>query len=96
MLAVKRNLTMKGFTAISSGLLILAAAYCGSYFVLRCAGMRFGAHRRDVRGVSRVTTYVYFGNGDNRSTRLARVVFLPMHRAEHAWLCLSRAVVVYE
>ena len=93
---VKRHRNMKGLRTISSGLLILVAAYCGSYFVLRCAGMRFGAHRRDVNGVSRITTYVNFGSGDNTPTQVARVVYFPMHRAEHAWLCWSDAVVVYE
>jgi hypothetical protein len=87
---------MKGFKTISAGLLLLLAAYCGSYIVLRCAGMRFGPHRSDVNGVSRITTYVNFGNGDNGRTRVARAMYLPMHRAEYAWLCWSGAVFVYD
>jgi hypothetical protein len=87
---------MKGLKTISAGLLLLLTAYCGSYIVLRYAGMRFGAHRSGVNGVSRIATYVNFGNGDNGLTRVARAVYLPMHRAEHAWLCWSGAVFVYE
>ncbi len=86
---------MNGLKTISSGLLILLVAYCGSYFVLRCTGMRFGACRCDANGVSRVITYVNFGNGDNTLTRVARVVYFPMHRAEHAWLYWTGTIFVY-
>ena len=86
---------MKGFKTISAGLLMLLTAYCGSYIVLRGAGMKFGAHRCDGNGVSRVTTYVNFGNGDNAPTRVARVVYFPIHRAEHTWLCWTGRIIVY-
>jgi hypothetical protein len=86
---------MKRFQTVFVGFLLLLTTYCGSYIVLRLAGMRFGAHRSDVNGVSRIITHVYFGNGDNKMTRMARVVYFPMHKAEHLWQCRTRTVFVY-
>ena len=87
---------MRTASTISTVLLAVLTLYCGSYFVLRCTGMRFGASRHSVHGVIRTTTYVYFGNGDNSATRAARVIYFPMHTVEHAWLLWRHTPVGYD
>jgi hypothetical protein len=65
-------------------LLVLITVYVGSYVVLRNANMRWATH--SITGRGKIRTWVYFGDGDNFGSRLATIVYLPMHKAELAWL----------
>jgi hypothetical protein len=88
---------MRALTTYSGILLASLVAYCGSYVALRCAGMEFRANRHTTAdGATIIKSRVSFGNGNHTFNRLARVVYFPMHRGEHAWLCWAGAIVVYE
>jgi hypothetical protein len=88
---------MKAFTTLSAVLVGGLTVYCGSYLVLRCAGMEFRASRHEAPGGNAVIhTYVSLGTGHESLGRLLKVVYFPMLRAEHAWLLGRGGIVVYE
>ena len=87
---------MKDFATVSIVVLSLLVAYIASYVALRCTTMHFGANRRMVNGVRIIRTYVYFGDGDNSCTRVARMVYFPLHKAEHTWKLWRNAPFAYE